>query len=311
MKVALVASERELPVFSRCLPRFEGVEWIGSHVHAIGGPSSARGIRMESQERPPLFASADLLFASADVVLVSGSVERRFDHVSRALRKGKPVWSAWPLGKDAAECAKLAALADEACVPNQVCHLSRRNPVFQAALPYAGKGRLIRALIGGRRMPAAGIGTFMEREFFPCLDRVAAVWGTSVRKIRVKTVSFAALPQAELQLSVLFHSGAEACFWIDRLATRPWNRMQIAGPGFLADLDFKSPSVVIRQEESGGTEEVAESRPSMEMVFPMEADLKDFLQSVSQSRRGNLTFAESAKVQELFLQIVKQVRANG
>lgn len=303
MRVALIATDKEFPVFSRCLSNLVGSEWIGSHIHVTDSVYSDW-----KDDGLPVFTSADQLIESADAVLVSGLLERRFEHVSHALRKGKPVWSAWPLSATVQDGNKLAALADEARVVNQVAHLPRRNPVFKTALPDLLGSRMIRVRLSRKIRPEGGVCPW-ESDFHPCFDRVAALFGYSVRKIRVRSVPFSNLSHAQIRVSLEFHSGTDAEFWWDGLSDRNRIRMQFVGTDFLADLDLLSPSLTLRKWD-GEHAALSLEREKITSSRPLVDDVGDFLRAVDLGQRGIITFAESCKVQELYRQIVKQVETD-
>lgn len=304
MRIALIATDREFPIFSRCISRMEGVEWVGSHIHATSPLYS----EWKGQLGPPLFASADQLIESAEAVLVSGLLERRFEHVSHALRKGKAVWSSWPLSVSFQDGNKLAALADEARVVNQVAHLARRNPVFKAAFPDLLGSRMVRVRLS-KRFRAGDESFAWKSEFQPCFDRVVALFGYSVRKIQVRSVPFSRMAHAQMRISLEFHSGTDAEFWWDGLSDRNQVRMQFVGADSVSDLDLVSPSWTFRTWD-GEHSALRVERRAIGPVRPLSEDLDAFLRAVCLGRGGNLTFAESCKVQELYRQIVKQVETD-
>ena len=142
MKLALIALPSEIRVFARCLSRIREIDWVGFGGYACTVPYISLGQGPESEKKVRYYASVDKLTDAADVLLVAGRQEDRFRYVSKALRKGKPVWAIGPVGRTWEETAKLASLAQEACVCNQAAHLARESGLVQAVLPYMTGVRL-------------------------------------------------------------------------------------------------------------------------------------------------------------------------
>lgn len=276
MRAVLIATDKEYPVFARILPRLADVQWVGTHIQAA--PLSQA-------------ASVDLWMDRADAVFVSGLPEKRFECIAHALRRGKSVWAAAPLAATEAEYRKLAALAGEAGVVNHASHLARKAPAFLAGLPDAGRSRLIRVEVSGL-YGGEPLDSFMERMFYPYLDRVLAVADSPVQKIQAKTFSYGGVADSLLKVSLSFNSGMEAEFCMDRNARFPRGKMFFRGRDFVSEADFLDPKKAVP-------------------LRPLQSDMEDFCRSVSQAGVLNVTFAESAGVYAVFRQIAKQIRTNG
>ena len=145
MRLALIALPSEIRPYIRCIFSLEDVRWIGFGGYPYSFPYICPSGEEGNLDRKAVyFDSVDALMDAADLVLVAGHRKDRFGYISKALRKGKAVWTIGPVCETWEETAKLASLAQEARVCNQVFHADRETSLLRVALPYMNGVGLMR-----------------------------------------------------------------------------------------------------------------------------------------------------------------------
>lgn len=321
MKLALIALPSEIRVFARCLSRIREIDWVGFGGYACTVPYISLGQGPESEKKVRYYASVDKLTDAADVLLVAGRQEDRFRYVSKALRKGKPVWAIGPVGRTWEETAKLASLAQEACVCNQAAHLARESGLVQAVLPYMTGVRLVRA--EAFCPPFSRLNADWEnRLLFPAFDRLLAVSGSSVRKTRVRSTACMGYAQAGAVVDMEFMSGAEAFLWVNRVAERHRFYMAAMSPIRMTGMDFLSGKIELREvpPAADGSAYISRSGPcrvpvnsffpEIKPVRPLLNSIQAFVDAVSAGSRSRFGFLQSSEVQERFTQLKRMLYAS-
>lgn len=81
-----------------------------------------------------------------DAVVVAVKVTAHRDLVERALRRGKPVYCEWPLGRSLTETKELAKLASSAGIPTMIGLQGRSSPWVSQLKSLIGGGKIGRVL---------------------------------------------------------------------------------------------------------------------------------------------------------------------
>lgn len=298
MKIALIATPSEIRLYARCLSSLDDVQWIG-----FGGYPCNRFCRslLEGngglEVEIPYFESAEALIDAADAVLVAGRRKDRFGFISRVLRKGRSVWTLGPVCETWEETAKLASLAQEARVCNQVVHLDRETALMHSSMPYAEGLRLLRF---ESFCPAdSSLNADWENLLlFPAFDMVLALGGDSVRKMKGHAVSCGEYRPASIVVDFEFMSGLEAFLWMDRIAGSRSVRATAVSPTHVLRMDFLRERLEIRQSSSG-------FYPEISPVRPLADNVKLFVEAVRTGCRSRFGLMQSSAVQERFIQLKK------
>ena len=218
MRLALIALPSEIRPYIRCIFSLEDVRWIGFGGYPYSFPYICPSGEEGNLDRKAVyFDSVDALMDAADLVLVAGHRKDRFGYISKALRKGKAVWSIGPVCETWEETAKLASLAQEARVCNQVFHADRETSLLRVALPYMNGVGLMRFDVACT--PGSMLNADWESSLlFPAFDTALALGNASVRKMKVRSASSMGVFPADAVVDIEFMSGMEAFLWMDRLA---------------------------------------------------------------------------------------------
>lgn len=303
MKIALFAAEHEILRYARSLTSLHEDEWVGSFL--TSGHADAFS-EQEAAELPVFYPAADRLAETADLVVVGGEPARRFGYVSRFLRKGKAVWSDWPVSPVYAETCKLAALAEEAKVCNQVAHSGRRHPLWTAAKPYWENARMIRIDLS---RPFGDSAAGLEEMLFPYMDRVLSVTEEPLKRVRSHKLKVGGQGNFSVWIEMEFSAGLLAEFWIDNVSAAVSEKMRCLSAEAVVDLDFLTFELRVgkpgehgerRKSLVGETERFADN-------FLAE-DLRVFAADCRNGRRERPDFSRSGKLQEALGQINRSLQ---
>ncbi len=304
MKIALFAADYEILRYARGFAPLQEDEWVGSFL--TSGKSDAFS-EAERAVLPAFYSSADRLADMADLLVVGGVPSCRFYYVSRFLRKGKAVWSDWPVSTLYAETCKLASLAEEAKVCNQVAHDGRRHPLWEAARPYWKNARLIRTDIC-RPFDCTGDFCF-EDMLHPYIDRVLSVTDEPLKRVRSRKVKTGGRGNFSVWLEIEFNSGLLAEFWIDNVSASVSEKMRCIGPEAVVDLDFLT--FELRAEEADKAEEKRLSLAQETARFAegfLSEDLREFAAACRDGHQQGPDFSHSGKLQDVLAQINRSLR---
>ena len=248
MRLALIALPSEIRPYIRCIFSLEDVRWIGFGGYPYSFPYICPSGEEGNLDRKAVyFDSVDALMDAADLVLVAGHRKDRFGYISKALRKGKAVWSIGPVCETWEETAKLASLAQEARVCNQVFHADRETSLLRVALPYMNGVGLMRFDVACT--PGSMLNADWESSLlFPAFDTALALGNASVRKMKVRSASSMGVFPADAVVDIEFMSGMEAFLWMDRLAgMRRFSAIAVAAEQVVR-MDFLKGCLEIQKE---------------------------------------------------------------
>lgn len=309
MKLALIALPSEIGMYARCISDLEDTVWVGFGGYPGFGTHFRPGDQGMGRQAavPAYFSSEESLMDSADAVLVAGRIEDRFRFISKALRKGKPVWTLGPMTNSWEESSKLASLAEEARVCNQAAHLPRESPVLQAALPYAQDFRLLRVDIA---FPWASSPLFFWEQdlLFAAFDRIWALAASPLRKIKAKSVPCFGEADSECMLDLEFSSGMEAQVWLSRTTAQRKSLFQGISEKHWVRLDFLRHELVVKEGKtlvSQGKEERRYEETCLDVApdRPLFDNLKRFVEACMKGKSSHFSFSRSCEVQEGFSRV--------
>lgn len=336
MRLALIALPSEIRPYIRCIFSLEDVRWIGFGGYPYSFPYICPSGEEGNLDRKAVyFDSVDALMDAADLVLVAGHRKDRFGYISKALRKGKAVWSIGPVCETWEETAKLASLAQEARVCNQVFHADRETSLLRVALPYMNGVGLMRFDVACT--PGSMLNADWESSLlFPAFDTALALGNASVRKMKVRSASSMGVFPADAVVDIEFMSGMEAFLWMDRLAgMRRFSAIAVAAEQVVR-MDFLKGCLEIQKEPGNrgiecrghgpaggqGQEKAALSshrktvRAGMIRVGreisparPLSDNIHSFVQAVRSGIRSRFGFLQSSEVQERFTQFKRSLYA--
>ncbi len=304
MKIALFAADYEILRYAREFASLQDDEWVGSFLTS-GRPETFSAA--ETAVLPAFYSSADRLAETADLVVMGGDPSCRFDYVARFLRKGKAVWSDWPVSPVYAETCKLAALAEEAKVCNQVAHGGRRHPLWVASRPYWRNARMIRTDIC-RPVGDLGINR-IEEILVPYIDRVLSVTDEPLKRVRSRKVKVGGRGNFSVWIEIEFSSGLMAEFWIDNVSASVSEKMRCIGADAVVDLDFFT--FELRVEEADRAEERLTSLERETERFAksfLAEDLQGFTDACRNGRQERPDFSHSGKLQDVLGQINRSLQ---
>lgn len=302
MRIALLAADYELGRYAHSLSVLEDMEWVGYCL--VGGKETSAGPEsLPAGKLPRSYSSPQQMAGDADLVVVGGRPEQRFDFISNLLRRGKCVWSDWPLSTASAKIRKLAALAEEARVCNQVAHPGRKHPLWLAALPFLDRTGVVRTELSDPDCP--GMEQAMDEVLFPFLDRVLSIDGTQVRKVKARKLKTAVPEKFSAQVEIEFCSGLLAEFWMGNVLSEKIGKMRCMTAESVVDLDFVTSELSLQDTCKGGGKRKIKVEPCRESASDafLTRDLQCFTRACRNGEEGNLNFAESGRVQEILFQI--------
>lgn len=305
VKIALIVGGKDYSLYARILSGLEGAQCAGCF---FDGELPADFPDEEGKGR--LYRSADMLIEAASAVVVAGRPESRFEHLSHAIRKGKAVWSAYPSGLTLAETEKLSALAQEACVCNQVGHVYRRNPLLKEHAVLLQQICLLRSEnhVSENLSPFDGNGV-VDQILYPQVDRVLSLVSSPVKRVQGHWSPYAG--SCEGMVSLEFLSGQYAEFWLEK-ARDSSSRMHCLCADHSVDFDFTAAKAYVYDRCSGKPlDRNTDVSPVGRKSGPLQQDLQDFVDCVAANRQGTMTFADSVKVQDIMCRIKKTIQRYG
>lgn len=301
MKIALLAADYELGRYAHSLSHLQDMEWVGYCL--TSGDQTHDTHFSPTAKLPRMYSSPQQLAVEADLVVVAGHPEDRFDHISGLLRRGKCVWSEWPLSTAEAKVRKLAALAEEARVCNQVAHPGRKHPLWMDALPHLKQTGAVRCELSLPECP--DLAHAIDHELFPYLDRVLSLDDSPVKKLNAHKLKTAAVGKFSAQVEMELRSGLLAEFWMSNVMPDQVEQMRCMKDETVVDLDFVALEWSLQNGGKGGQRKKVRMDSCDENIFDtfLLGDLQSFTQACRNRKQGSLNFAESGQVQELLFQI--------
>jgi predicted dehydrogenase len=223
-----------------------------------------------------------------------------------------------PLAASLAEADELIATAAAHKRIAQAGHLERFNPAVRATVPLLTKPMFFEvhrlSVFTPRSLDVDVVLDLMIHD----LDVVLSFAGSPVKEVRAVGLPILSGKTDIANVRLEFESGCVANFTASRVSTERVRKLRFFQPGQYVSVDYGRQEVLVfsvGQEEDAGVPSVNPqiriAKPPVAQEEPLHAELKSFLQAVTERSRPVVPLEDGRRALALALEIVAAIREHG
>ena len=259
------------------------------------------------------YASLDELIDACDIIDIVVTATQRFAACEKAIRKGKHVLVAMPMGFSMTEADQLVKLVQESSVKLQVAHTERFNPAYESL-----KGlRLKPVYIEGQHVVPFGVDGKGPHPIFDLLiqdiDTVLSLVESEVKNIAANGVSVLNMASDLVNARIEFNNGCVASLTASRVAPKAQFTLRLFQKNVITNVDFLNKHThVIRspfQEEQLQVQGPLSNGQTLE-TDSLQKEMEAFVACIRNNTRPVVNEIDGYRAMEVVHQILKKINSN-